>query len=125
MVDYVIISEQATAEQVINLIKPNYYVKGSDYSSPEDDVTGMIIKERTAIENYGGILYFTGGITSSSSSLINKFYSSIDSQTQNWLNSFKETNGYESVLDSLEKISNLKVLILGETIIDQYTSVPR
>ena len=121
MVDYVIISEHVTAEQVINLIKPDYYVKGSDYSSPEDDVTGMIIKERTAIENYGGILYFTGGITSSSSSLINKFYSSIDSQTQNWLNSFKETNGYESVLDSLEKISNLKVLILGETIIDQYT----
>ena len=86
MIDYVIISEQATAEQVINLIKPDYYVKGSDYSSPEDDVTGMIIKERTAIENYGGTLYFTGGITSSSSSLINKFYSTIDSQTQNWLN---------------------------------------
>lgn len=121
MIDYVIISEQATAEQVINLIKPDYFVKGSDYSSPEDDVTGMIIKERTATENYGGSLYFTGGITSSSSLIINKFYSSIDSQTQNWLNLFKETNGYESVLDALEKISNLKVLILGEAIIDQYT----
>jgi len=121
MIDYVIISEQATAEQIINLIKPDYFVKGSEYSSPEEDVTGMIIKERTATENYGGILYFTGGITSSSSLLINKFYTSIDSQTQNWLSKFKETNGYESVLESLEKISNLKVLILGETIIDQYT----
>jgi len=121
MIDYVIISEQTTAETVINLIKPDYYVKGSEYSSPEDDVTGMIVKEKTAIESYGGIIHFTGGMTSSSSLLINKFYSSIDSQTQNWLNEFKETDGYESVLGSLEKISNLKVLILGETIIDQYT----
>jgi len=121
MIDYVIISEQTTAETVINLIKPDYYVKGPDYSSPEDDVTGMIIKEKTAIENFGGIIHFTGGMTSSSSLLINKFYSTIDSQTQNWLNKFKETDGFESILDSMEKISNLKVLILGETIIDQYT----
>lgn len=121
MIDYVIISEQTNAETVINLIKPDYYVKGSEYSSPEDDVTGMIVKEKTAIESYGGIIHFTGGMTSSSSLLINKFYSSVDTQTQNWLNEFKETDGYESVLGSLEKISNLKVLILGETIIDQYT----
>ena len=121
MIDYVIISEQTTAETVINLIKPDYYVKGSDYSSPEGDVTGMIIKEKTAIENYGGITHFTGGMTSSISLLINKFYSTVDSQTQNWLNKFKETGGFQSVLDSMEKISNLKVLILGETIIDQYT----
>jgi rfaE bifunctional protein nucleotidyltransferase chain/domain len=121
MIDYVIISEQTTAETVINLIKPDYYVKGSEYSSPQDDVTGMIVKETTAMESYGGIIHFTGGMTSSSSLLINKFYSSIDNQTQNWLNEFRETDGYESVLGSLEKISNLKVLILGETIIDQYT----
>jgi len=121
MIDYVIISEQTTAETIINLIKPDYYVKGSDYSSPEDDVTGMIIKEKTAIENFGGIIHFTGGMTSSSSLLINKFYTTVDSQTQNWLNKFKETGGFQSVLDSMEKISNLKVLILGETIIDQYT----
>ena len=121
MIDYVIISEQTNAETVINLIKPDYYVKGSEYSSPEDDVTGMIVKEKTAIESYGGIIHFTGGMTSSSSLLINKFYSSVDNPTQNWLNEFKETDGYESVLGSLEKISNLKVLILGETIIDQYT----
>ena len=121
MIDYVIISEQTNAETVINLIKPNYYVKGSEYSSPEDDVTGMIVKEKTAIESYGGIIHFTGGMTSSSSMLINKFYSSVDNQTQNWLNEFKETDGYENVLGSLEKISSLKVLILGETIIDQYT----
>jgi len=121
MIDYVMISEHTNAETAINLIKPDFYVKGSEYSNLEDDVTGMIINEKTAVEKHGGIIHFTGGLTSSSSLLINKFYSLIDSQTQKWLNLFKETNGYESVVDSLEKISNLKVLVLGETIVDQYT----
>lgn len=122
MIDYVVISEQATAEEVINLIQPEYYVKGSEYSSPEDDVTGMIFKESAAIETYGGKVYFTSGITSSSSLLINKFYSSADVQAQNWIKIFKESGGHESILESMDKISNLKVLILGEAIIDQYTS---
>lgn len=121
MIDYVIVSEQTNAETVINLIKPDYYVKGSEYSNPEDDITGMINKEKTAVESHGGIIHFTGGMTSSSSLLINKFYSSVDSQTHKWLNEFKETDGIQSVFDSMEKISKLKVLILGETIIDQYT----
>ena len=121
MIDYVVISEQATAEEVIRLIQPEYYVKGSEYSSPKEDVTGMIFKESAAIEAYGGKVYFTGGITSSSSLLINRFYSSVDIQAQNWIKIFKESGGYESVLEFMDKISNLKVLILGEAIIDQYT----
>ena len=122
MIDYVVISDQATAEEVIRLIRPEYYVKGPEYSSPKDDVTGMIFKESAAIEAYGGKVYFTGGITSSSSLLINRFYSSVDIQAQNWIKIFKESSGYESVLEFMDKISNLKVLILGEAIIDQYTS---
>lgn len=121
MIDYVIISEHNNAEPAINLIKPDYYVKGSEYSRPQDDVTGMMVKEKIAVESFGGVLYFTGGMTSSSSLLINKFFSSVDGQTQNWLTKFKETDAFESIVDSLDKISNLKVLILGETIIDQYT----
>lgn len=121
MIDYVIVSENSTAENIIHLIKPDYYVKGSDYLSPKDDVTGMITKERSAVENYGGKIHFTGGLTSSSSSLINKYYPSVDAPTQKWLNEFKAAHGYEAVVNSIERISNLKVLILGETIIDQYT----
>jgi rfaE bifunctional protein nucleotidyltransferase chain/domain len=121
MVDYVIVSEDSTAEKLIHLIKPDYYVKGSDYLSSKDDVTGMITKERSAVENYGGEIHFTGGLTSSSSSLINRYFPSVDAPTQTWLNEFKKAHGYEAVFNSLERISNLKVLILGETIIDQYT----
>ena len=121
LVDYVVISEYPTAEKIINLIKPDYYIKGPDYSNPNSDVTGMILKERAAVEANDGIIHFTTGITSSSSLIINKFYSNIDESTRDWINIFKEEYGYESVVESLKKISNLKALILGESIIDQYT----
>ena len=31
MVDYVVINHQSDSTELINLIKPNYYVKGPDY----------------------------------------------------------------------------------------------
>lgn len=121
VVDYVVISDQPTAEEVLNLIKPDYYVKGPDYSNSRADVTGMIDKEKEIVAKYGGTIYFTSGITSSSSLLINKFFAPVSGETQNWIDIFKKTNGYVEVVDSLKEISKLTALVLGETIIDQYT----
>jgi rfaE bifunctional protein nucleotidyltransferase chain/domain len=120
-IDYVIISEKPTAVELLDYLKPNFYVKGSYYRNPSDDVTGMIAKERATIEKYGGQIYFTDEITSSSSLLINKFFSTISQDAQKWIEEFKISHGYEQVVESLDKIQKLDVLLLGETIIDQYT----
>ena len=120
-VDYVAISYSPTAIQAIELIKPDLYIKGSDYSNEDDDVTGMILLERQSVEKHGGKIHFTNEITSSSSSLINKFYSSISTSAQEWVKEFKANNGYEETIAWLDKIQNLKISIIGETIIDQYT----
>jgi len=120
-IDFVIISEKPTAIELLDYLKPNFYVKGSDYRNPSDDVTGMIAKERAAVEKHGGQIYFTDEITSSSSLLINKFFSTISQDAQKWIEEFKISHGYEQVVESLDKIQKLDVLLLGETIIDQYT----
>lgn len=120
-VDFVIICEQPTAVELIENLKPNFYVKGSDYLNVSDDVTGMIVKEREVIEKLGGQIYFTDEITFSSSQLINKYYSNLDTKTQEWIREFKEANGFELVITELDKIKKLRVTIIGETIIDQYT----
>ena len=36
MVDYVVINHQSDSTELINLIKPNYYVKGPDYKKEGD-----------------------------------------------------------------------------------------
>lgn len=120
-IDGVLISDYPNAIQVLRCIKPDFYVKGPDYAKIKNDTKGMLVKEKEAVEAYGGKIYFSKGLTSSSSMLINNYYSNVDKGTQDWINSFKEAGGYESVLDSIAKIANLKTVILGETIIDQYT----
>ncbi len=120
-VDYVTICEKPTAIELLENLKPNFYVKGSDYRNPKDDVTGMITEEISTVKKYGGQIYFTDEITSSSSHLINKFFSMLSQDVQKWIEDFKSTNGYKQVIECLDKIQELNVLLLGETIIDQYT----
>jgi rfaE bifunctional protein nucleotidyltransferase chain/domain len=120
-VDYVTICEKPTAIELLENLKPNFYVKGSDYRNAKDDVTGMITKEMSTVEKYGGQIYFTDEITSSSSLLINKFFSTLSQDAQRWIEDFKSSDGYRQVLEYLDKIQKLNVLLLGETIIDQYT----
>jgi len=120
-VDYVTICAKPTAIELLENLKPNFYVKGSDYRNPKDDVTGMITEEISTVEKYGGQIYFTDEITSSSSLLINKFFSKLSHDVQKWIDNFKSSHGYQQVLEYLDKIQELDVLLLGETIIDQYT----
>lgn len=120
-VDYVFISHYPTAIEAIKEVGPNFYVKGSEYQVASDDVTGMIVLEKEAVESLGGSIAFTNEITSSSSKLINQFFSNLSSDAQNWLKAFKSESGFERSVYWLDKLENLKVLILGEVIIDRYT----
>ena len=117
-VDYVAISYSPTAIQVIDQIKPDLYIKGSDYSNEGDDVTGMISLERQSVEKHGGKIHFTNEITSSSSSLINKFYSSFSTTAQEWVKGFKENNGYKETITWLDKIQSLKIRCLKKYILN-------
>src|SRR5215831_1491607 len=53
MVDYVGISPNPGAEHVIEVVRPTYYLKGSEYSDEESDVTGRIKTERMTVEKFG------------------------------------------------------------------------
>ena len=49
-VDYVAINRWPLAVEAIELLRPNFYVKGSDYNDPDDDRSGGIILEEAAID---------------------------------------------------------------------------
>src|SRR5262245_36598516 len=71
-VDYVGISPNPGAEHVIEVVRPSYYLKGSEYSDEEADVTGRIRIERLTVEKFGGEVLYTEDITFSSSNLSNR-----------------------------------------------------
>src|SRR4030042_5756335 len=55
-VDYVAMNQWATAEETLRLLRPNLYVKGSEFKNTASDMTGKIAKEEQAIHEIGEIL---------------------------------------------------------------------
>lgn len=119
-VDYAALNEWPTAVETIQRLKPHVYVKGSDYATPADDVTGRIAEEEAAVRSVGGRIHFTNEETFSSSHILNRFYSAYPSQTQAYLQAFRERYTPEQVIESLKRLATLRVLVVGETILDQY-----
>lgn len=119
-IDWVAISPYPSAEKVIEAIKPSVYVKGSDYADPDDDVTGKIRDERDAVEKHGGRVVFTKDITFSSSSLINQFMDVFDPELRSYLAEARERGIEGQIEKALEEIAGLRVLVVGDAIIDEY-----
>ena len=122
-VDYVGINFEPSAENVLTTIRPNVYVKGSDYENPEEDVTGGIARERETVENHGGRIVFTKDITFSSSALINRYLDVYDPPLRDFLDDFRSRVSLETLLELLAKVENYRVLLIGDTIIDDYQFV--
>ena len=119
-VDYVVINNWPTAVDAIGLLRPNYYVKGSDYSEPERDITGGIGQEEAAVRAAGGQLVFTDDITFSSSNIINRHLSAFPKETSDFLLDFSSRHPTGQILGYLESAAALRVLVIGESIIDEY-----
>ena len=121
-VDYVVVVDDATAIPSIKTVRPNVYVKGQEYSNESDDPTGNIRKERELVESFGGQIAFTEEIVFSSSKLINTFMPHHSEGIQNWLNELKAIYSLDVILNWLDRLSEISVTVVGETIMDQYTT---
>lgn len=118
-VDYVAINEWPMAIETIKLLQPNIFVKGSEFRDG-GDVTGAIPLERAAVQEAGGRMAFTNDITFSSSNLLNRYLAVYPKELEMYLAGFCGSHACGEVLDYLESAAKLKVLIVGEAIIDEY-----
>lgn len=119
-VDYALVNQWPTAVETIKLLRPDFYVKGSEYQAEEKDWTGGIITEREAIDSVGGQLAFTDDITFSASTLVNRYLPVFPPEVSEYLRNFSGKYSGEDVLGYMERARSLKVLVIGETIIDEY-----
>jgi len=120
MVNYVVLNSTATAVNVIKKIKPNIYCKGKDYKDHQKDVSGQIKNETDAVKKIGGKRVFTKDIAFSSSKLINS-YGNFQSNIQKLLiKKIKKNYTFLKIKNLIDQFKKIRVLIVGETIIDQY-----
>ncbi len=118
--DYVSIIEAPTATDFIFKVKPDIYAKGPDYKAKNKDVTGKIFEEEEAIKAVGGRIFFTEDITFSSSKLINDYLDVYPARTVKYLKAMAKRYPIEYIIESLEALKKLKVLVIGDAIIDEY-----
>ena len=121
IVDFVYLDFNRTATNVISKIRPNYYVKGTDYKVSQKKIIGVLLEEKKAVERYNGKLFFTNEESFSSSNIINN--QTIDKNLISALKKIKNNYSFEKINNIIESISKLKVLIIGDTIIDEYDYV--
>lgn len=115
-VDQVIVSRSGSAIENINAIKPAVYVKGVDYADDHDE---GLQGEKSAVEAVGGRLHITHTRKWSSSRLINA--ERFDEKTQAYLDGARRF--LPAIREALDKAKDLKVLFVGEPIIDEYRYV--
>ena len=122
-IDYVAPNTFSNAIQLIKLLKPNIYCKGKDYKNYNLDTTNQIKKEALAIKSVGGRIIHTVTELFSSSKIINQTNLNLSNQQKSFINKIKKNKEFNSdnkILGTMNSFSNLKVLVIGETIIDDY-----
>jgi rfaE bifunctional protein kinase chain/domain len=119
-IDFVSANEWPIAVDTIKMILPDIYCKGPDYKDHKDDVTGKIDDEEKAVKSVGGKIMYTADITFSSSNLLNKFGNVYNKSQKSFIETKLKGGNFEEIKIKIDELQNLNVLVVGETIVDQY-----
>ena len=122
-VDWVTVINDPSAEPAIEAVKPDIYVKGGEYDNPDKDITGKISREQELVETHGGQVKFTYDVTYSSSNLLNAHFKLFDDAAHSYLASLRDLGAGQKIFDYIENIEKLKIVMVGETIVDHYVYV--
>ncbi|MEK7598967.1 MAG: PfkB family carbohydrate kinase [Patescibacteria group bacterium] len=122
-VDYVILCHDFGPWGIIKQLRPDIYVKGEDSASQLKDPLSGVSRDKKAAENAGGKLIFTKILPIHSESALNRYFNIAPDSAAAFISDFKKRYNVSDVLINLEKLKKMKVLVIGETIIDEYRYV--
>lgn len=123
LVDFVTVVESASAIETIKLLRPDYYVKGQSYEDSTKDITGKIVHEDEAVRSVGGEILFTHEMPIRSTPLLNSYIDPYPQEVLSYLTSFKKKYSFSNLVEMIKRFQDLRILLIGETIIDQYDYV--
>ena len=119
MVDYVYIDNNQKPLKNLSILKPDYFAKGFEYAAGGLHLATK--EEAKIVEGYGGQMIFTpGDVVYSSTKLLNlsqpkiEIYKLVDLMKRNKIN-------FNTLRKTLKLFKNLKMHVVGDTIIDTYT----
>ena len=120
IVDYVTIDKHTSAVEIIKKIKPDIYFKGQEYEKALNDPERNLYQEAKAVQSIGGRIEFSYGPVYSSTRFLKEYFNIYPKETKEFLNNFNLKYKAEDLIKFLKDLQKMKVLVIGETIIDQY-----
>ena len=119
MVDYVILSDDETPLKLLTNLKPDFFAKGFEYTS--SGLPPATIAEDNIVKSYGGEMIFTpGDVVYSSTKFIESSLPNVQVAKLSLLMETHEIT-FVDLREALESLSEIKVHVVGDTIIDTYT----
>lgn len=122
-VDYISINDSPDAVDIISRLRPDVYVKGEDVKEKAGDPQEGLYREIKALEDYGGEIKFLKSLPIHSTELLSEFFSVYSPRVKEFLVEFRKKYKFEMVAKTLREIAKLKVLVIGDAIIDNYQYV--
>lgn len=119
-VDFVAVNEWPTAVESIQRLRPDFFVKGLAGKTDKRERGDEVGREKDAVESLGGKLVLTDEETFSASTLINRFLDVFTPETKTFLEGFRAKYSPDEIVGYLKAMRKLKVLVVGETIVDEY-----
>jgi len=118
-VDFVYINPQPTATELLAAVKPDIYIKGREY---EHNTHPGFLKERAAVESYGGrVIFSSGDVVYSSSHIIDNYAQRLDLETEKLaLFCQRYAINRTSLLEVLDNVVDRPYIVLGDMLLDRY-----
>jgi rfaE bifunctional protein kinase chain/domain/rfaE bifunctional protein nucleotidyltransferase chain/domain len=120
MVDYACIVDDETPFECIERIRPDVFAKGQDQKDRDARIHSKIFEEEKDIYKGAGEIYATSGISFSASRLVKNFTDVFSEETRSYLEKFRKKYPFEEIVEQLNGLDKMKVLLLGDGIIDEY-----
>ena len=114
-VDFVALSTELTAEHALRHLRPHVFAKGSEFRNKDVDHL-----ESQAVTEVGGSYAFTQDVAFNSTQVINQYLSGLPKEIDEYLSLFRERYRRDDVLSVLDRLSSLRVLVIGDAILDDY-----
>lgn len=122
-VDYVIVVPHAAAVEAIRCVRPDIYCKGKEYEDPTSDVTGNITDDVRVVEEVGGVVRYVGSVVFSSTRILNNYFDHLSSPVKDFCRTLARDFDPQALRAAVESFENLRVLVIGDTILDRYSYV--
>jgi len=119
-VDYVSIVNDKIPFECVKRVRPDVFAKGQAYKERDRKIHGKIFEEEREFYFGKSRIYETDGFSFSSSRIINNFIDIYPEETRAFLRDFSSKYGFHDIVSALDKLKDLKVLLIGDGILDEY-----